>query len=126
RLFGSATDRYVDYARDIFDSGTHLLAIINDILDLSKVEAGQTELYEEDVDVAGVIDSVVQVLRQKIASARLALKIDVPPMLSTVLADERKLKQILMNLLSNAVKFTPAGGEISVSVATGVNGYRDF
>ena len=117
RLFGAALDRYVDYARDIFNSGTHLLAIINDILDLSKIEAGQTELYEEEIEIEGVTESVVQVLRQKIDAGKLTLKLDLPAGLPTIFADERKLKQILMNLLSNAVKFTPAGGRVTVSVS---------
>jgi signal transduction histidine kinase len=117
RLFGAALDRYVDYARDIFNSGTHLLAIINDILDLSKIEAGQTELYEEEIEIEGVTESVVQVLRQKIDAGKLTLKLDLSAGLPTIFADERKLKQILMNLLSNAVKFTPAGGRVTVSAS---------
>jgi PAS domain S-box-containing protein len=113
RFFGAAMDRYADYAGDIFSSAQHLLAIINDILDMSKIEAGQMILYEDEVEVAAVIESVVRLLSQKIAVANVSLTTEadgVPP----IRADERKLKQILMNLLSNAVKFTPAGGMIAI------------
>jgi PAS domain S-box-containing protein len=113
RLFGEAMDKYTDYAVDIFSSGKHLLAIINDILDMSKIEAGQIELYEEDVDVSQVIEGAVKLLRQKIDAARVHLIVETGDRL-LIRADERKLKQILMNLLSNAVKFTPQGGKIAI------------
>jgi PAS domain S-box-containing protein len=113
RLFGAALEKYTDYARDIFTSATHLLGIINDILDMSKIEAGQMELYEEDVAIPAVIKAVLQLLHRKIETAQLQLTIETDQ-LPLIRADERKLKQIVMNLLSNAVKFTPAGGRIAV------------
>jgi signal transduction histidine kinase len=114
RLFGAAIDKYADYARDIFTSGRHLLAIINDILDVSKIEAGQMELYEEDVEIAAVLESAIQLLKQKIDAAKVHLTVESDADLPTIHADERKLKQIVMNLVSNAVKFTPAGGDVAV------------
>jgi signal transduction histidine kinase len=112
-LFGAAMERYTDYAADIFMSGKHLLDIINDILDVSKIEAGQMELYEENVDVSRVIESVVKLLRQKIDIANVSLIVEEDG-LPLIRADERKLKQIMMNLLSNAIKFTPEGGNIAI------------
>jgi PAS domain S-box-containing protein len=114
RLLGPITDRYAEYAQDIHSSGSHLLGIINDILDLSKVEAGRVDLVEEIVDLQTIIRSVVLLLRERVANAELTLKTELPDTLLLLRADERKLKQILMNLLSNAVKFTPPGGEILV------------
>ena len=117
RLLGPIGDpRYAEYARDIHSSGSHLLGIINDILDLSKVEAGRLELIDEIVDVQNIVKGVALLLRERVAAGGLHLKIDLPDTLLLLRADERKLKQILMNLLSNAVKFTPAGGEIVIRV----------
>jgi PAS domain S-box-containing protein len=123
RLLGPIGDaRYAEYAQDIHSSGTHLLGIINDILDLSKVEAGRLELVEEIVDIQSIVKSVVLLLRERVATAGLQLKIDLPDNLLLLRADERKLKQVLMNLLSNAVKFTPSGGEIAIRVRVGEQG----
>jgi PAS domain S-box-containing protein len=123
RLLGAIGNaRYAEYAADIHGSGTHLLGIINDILDLSKVEAGRLELVEEIVDVENVVKSVALLMRERVAAAGLVLKTDLPDAPLLIRADERKLKQVLMNLLSNAVKFTPVGGEIAVKVA--VDGAR--
>jgi PAS domain S-box-containing protein len=113
RFVGDALDRYTDYAADIFSSAKHLLAIINDILDVSKIEAGQMQLYEENVDLSRVTEGVVKLLRQKIDTAKICLIVETSG-LPLIRADERKLKQILMNLLSNAVKFTPQGGMVAI------------
>ena len=117
RLLGPIADRYAEYAQDIHSSGTHLLGIINDILDLSKVEAGRVDLVEEIVDVHDVVRSVVLLLRERVATSELTLKVHIGDGPLLLRADERKLKQVLMNLLSNAVKFTPPGGEIAVRAA---------
>lgn len=117
KLFDEALDRYVAYAQDIFSSATHLLSIINDILDISKIESGQAELHEEEVVLADVIYTVVQLLRQKIEDAKLSLNLELTPGLPTIYADARKFKQIMMNLLSNSIKFTPSGGKISISAS---------
>jgi PAS domain S-box-containing protein len=114
RVFGHSHEKYHEYARDIFTSGNLLLALIDDILDIAKIEAGRMELYEEVVDISWVIEEAVQLVRQKADIGRLqlmtSLGIDLPP----IRADERKLKQIVLNLLSNSIKFTPGGGSISI------------
>ncbi len=101
--------KYRDYANDIFDAGSHLLTLINNILDLSKVESGADELREEDIEVAHAVESVLRMVRQRAERSRLQLVVDIPKNPPLLRADPRKVKQILVNLLSNAVKFTPAG-----------------
>ena len=103
---------YRGYAGDIHDSARHLLGLINDILDVSKIEAGRAELSEIIVPVKALFDAVARLIRERALRAELRLDIAVAPDLPPLLADERKLKQILINLLSNAVKFTPAGGAV--------------
>jgi signal transduction histidine kinase len=121
RLFGPAMDRYAEYAKDIFSSGQHLLSIINDILDMSKIEAGQMDLSEEEVAVTEVVESVVKLLSQKVDNAQISLTTETSDLLF-IRGDRRKLKQILMNLLSNATKFTPAGGKVSIVSFLNPNG----
>ena len=114
-LFGAlGSAKYRDYAADINDSGQHLLDLINDILDISKIESGKLELYEDDLDAAGLIRSAVNLVHERAVSGGLTLKIEVPDDLPALYADERKLKQILVNLLSNAVKFTKPGGIVTI------------
>jgi len=119
-LMGKATlgplgnPKYEEYARDINDSGRHLLALIQDILDLSKIEAGKLELDEEDIDVARAIRSCMVLVKERARNGGVKLLTDLPDDLPALHADERKLKQILVNLLSNAVKFTPTGGSVTV------------
>ena len=116
RLLGSiGNPRYAEYAEDIHSSGTHLLGIINDILDLSKVEAGRLELSEELIDLHVIVKSTVALLRDRAAAGGLEVKTELAAPSLMIRGDERKLKQIVTNLLSNAVKFTPAGGEIVVA-----------
>ena len=106
--------KYGEYASDVFDSAQHLLGLINDILDLSKIEAGKMELEEEDVDVAEVIGSCLRLVMERAAKDGVKLATEIPDDLPALHIDERKLKQILLNLLSNAVKFTPDGGSVTV------------
>ena len=114
-MFGPVGNpKYIEYANGIHESGIHLLALINDILDLSKVEAGKADLDEEAVDVRKVIRSCMTLLSERAESGAVKLVADVPADLPTLLADERKLKQILVNLLSNAVKFTNPGGTVTI------------
>ena len=108
------TAKYRDYANDVHESGQHLLALINDILDLSKIEAGKLELDEEDVDVADAIQSCLTLVREWAKNGGVRLVTEIPEELPALRFDERKLKQILINLLSNAVKFTPAGGTVTI------------
>jgi signal transduction histidine kinase len=112
---GSA--QYRDYAKDIHDSGVHLLEIINDILDLSKAEAGKLELDEDWVDVRDAVAAACRLIGPRAERAQLSVVERIPANLPPLWADERKLKQILLNLVSNSVKFTPAGGRVEVSAA---------
>jgi signal transduction histidine kinase len=96
-------------------AGKHLLSLINDILDLSKVEAGRMELELAEFDLGGALETARVMLTERAARKDIALSLDVPADLGAVEADERKVKQIVFNLLTNAVKFTPAGGRVSVA-----------
>ncbi len=121
-MFGPLGDRrYKEYSADILSSGQHLLALINDILDMSKIEAGKMNLHLEVVDVAEMAAEAVRLMRNRAESAGLLIKVIAPDDLPTLEADYRGLKQILLNLLSNAIKFTPQGGRITVR-ATQVEG----
>ncbi|HTV89593.1 MAG TPA: PAS domain-containing sensor histidine kinase, partial [Stellaceae bacterium] len=107
-------EHYRSYISDIHLSGSHLLQLINDILDLTKAEAGMLELNEDLVDVAAAIGAVARVTGAPIEKAGLSLILDLPPALPPLRADERKVRQVFFNLIGNSVKFTPAGGEIRV------------
>jgi signal transduction histidine kinase/HAMP domain-containing protein len=114
-LFGKlGNDAYIEYAKDIEACGSHLLAIINSVLDLSKSEAGKLELASETVDLTQIVDSSVTMMRDQCARAALELHAVSPAEACEVWGDPAKLRQVLLNLLSNAVKFTPAGGTITV------------
>jgi signal transduction histidine kinase len=115
RMFGELNDKQDDYLKDIHSSGRHLLTLINDILDLSKVEAGRMELEPATFDLPSAIGNAMTLVRERAQRHGIALGIAVDPGLGEIVADERKLKQILLNLLSNAVKFTPDGGRIDVT-----------
>lgn len=114
--------KYTEYARDIYESGTHLLDIINDILDLSKIEAGRLEVHEGRVDIAELFGICQRLIEPKVTENNLHLAIEKPESLPCLMADHRLMKQILLNLLSNAVKFTPEGGQIRVGAALDENG----
>src|SRR5262249_36933903 len=114
-MFGPLGDpRYRDYAGDILNSGQHLLAVINDILDMSKIEAGKMTLRFEPVSLHELADEAVRLVSTRAESAGLELTLDLPD-LPDVEADYRALKQVLLNLVSNAVKFTPRGGRVRVA-----------
>jgi signal transduction histidine kinase len=106
--------RYRDYAKDIHTSGKHLLRIINDILDMTKVEAGTYQLNEDVCDVAKIISEAVDRVRNLAAQSELEIRVDAPVDLPFLFADARCLRQVLVNILSNAVKFTPKGGEVTI------------
>ncbi|MCZ6764492.1 MAG: ATP-binding protein, partial [Alphaproteobacteria bacterium] len=103
---------YKDYAGDILYSGRHLLNIINDILDVSKAEAGMIDLSEEVVDLADVIEACLRLIRPRAVEKDLTVEADLPQQNIQIRADKRRLKQVVLNLLSNAVKFTEKGGVI--------------
>ena len=116
-IFGPVgSPKYLEYARDINASGVHLLELINDILDLSKIEAGKAELHAENVDVMRVLRICLILIKERARIGGVEIEYDAAPDLPALHADERKLKQIMINLLSNAVKFTPAGGKVTVSI----------
>jgi signal transduction histidine kinase len=108
-------EQYRAYVGDIHASGTHLLQIINDILDLSKAEAGKIELLEDVFDLRDIMRSVTQLTAGRIHEAELSQEVDFPGDLPPIRGDERKTKQVLLNLVTNSLKFTPAGGRITVS-----------
>jgi signal transduction histidine kinase len=114
---------YRGYAEDIRVSGNHLLSLINDILDLSKIEANRFELYEEAVDVADTLRSILPLLQEKMADEQLEFETAFAEPCLGLRADQRALRQMLINLLSNAVKFTPEGGRITVSAGDDDEGY---
>ena len=112
-LFGPLGDpHYNEYATDIHASGQHLLAIINDILDLSRIEEGQDELEESEAAIGDVINSCMPLVRERAAAAQIKITLDIADDRPQIILDVRRMKQILINLLSNAIKFTEPGGEI--------------
>ena len=117
-IMGPVDARYQEYANDIYTAGRHLLSLINDVLDLSKIEVGRLELQEEDVDIADVVATCNRIIEGRAKEAELDLAVNIASELPLVRADARRLKQIVLNLLSNAVKFTPAGGRITVTAGT--------
>jgi signal transduction histidine kinase len=114
RLFGDLNEKQDEYLKDIHSSGKHLLSLINEILDLSKIEAGRMELEPSHFSLDGSIGDALTLIRERAQKHGITLGQDVDPGLGEITADERKFKQILLNLLSNAVKFTPDGGRIDV------------
>lgn len=120
--FGPTSERYVGYASDIYQSGKMLLALINDILDLSRIETGQQQITEEPVKVAAVIKDCMRIVFTRAAEGAVKVEADeVDPEL-TIRADERAFKQVLLNILANAVKFTPRNGNVRVTVDRVPNG----
>jgi signal transduction histidine kinase len=115
RLFGPMHARYEEYAGLIHDSGQHLLSLITDILDLSKIEAGKFILDPRPVDLGETVATCLEMTRLRAEETGIALTAHVPDDLPMLIADPRSVKQILLNLLSNAVKFTPKGGAVSLS-----------
>jgi PAS domain S-box-containing protein len=117
-LFGPlGSARYSDYAEDIHASGVHLLNIINDILDLSKIDAGKMELHESNIAVTELIEAVLPIVHGRAQAGGLSLGVALSEDLPRLLADPRAVKQILINLLSNAIKFTERGGRVTISAS---------
>ena len=115
RLFGELNEKQAEYTDDILSSGRHLLSLINEILDLSKVEAGRMELELATFDLPLAIDNARTFVRERATKHGINLDVTVDERLGDFVGDERKIKQILLNLLSNAVKFTPEGGRIGIN-----------
>lgn len=117
-------DKYREYVEDIYFSGQHLLELINDVLDLSKIEAGRRELTDSEIVLSAIAQNAALFVHQLAKTAQVSIGIDVPPG-QTLIADERSLRQILINLLSNAIKFSPNGGQITLfATPNGEGGVR--
>jgi two-component system sensor histidine kinase/response regulator len=114
KMFGQLNEKQLDYLNDIHQSGKHLLSLINDILDLSKIEAGRMDLELSTFHLPTALSNAMTLVRERAQRHGIRLNLDVDPRLGEVQADERKFKQIVLNLLSNAVKFTPDGGRVDV------------
>ena len=121
RMFGEVNEKQAEYLQDILSSGRHLLSLINDILDLSKVEAGRLELELGRFHLPTALDNALTLVRERATRHGITLTQTVDPAVGDIVADERKVKQILLNLLSNAVKFTPEGGRVGLT-ATAADG----
>jgi signal transduction histidine kinase len=115
RMFGEVNEKQAEYLQDILSSGRHLLSLINDILDLSKVEAGRLELELERFHLPTALDNALTLVRERASRHGITLTQTVAEEVGDIVADQRKVKQILLNLLSNAVKFTPEGGRVGVT-----------
>ncbi|HEX6414462.1 MAG TPA: ATP-binding protein, partial [Burkholderiales bacterium] len=115
RMFGELNEKQADYLKDIHESGKHLLSLINDILDLSKIEAGRMDLEISTFDLPSALSNAMVLVRERAQRHGIDLTLEVDKELGAFRADERKFKQIVLNLLSNAVKFTPDGGRVSVA-----------
>jgi signal transduction histidine kinase/CheY-like chemotaxis protein len=124
RLFGELNEKQAEYLRDILDSGRHLLSLINDILDLSKVEAGRMELELGRFSLPETLENGLTMVRERASRHGIALSLEVDPALDVIEADERKVKQVVFNLLSNAVKFTPDGGQVGITAGLDGDGVR--
>jgi signal transduction histidine kinase len=116
QMFGAIHDKYTGYAHDIHRSGRHLLELINDVLDLSKLEAGKLELHESEIALPALVEDCVSLVRGRAEAAGIGLKFHAAPSLPHLRADARAIKQVLLNFLSNAVKFTPEGGQVTARV----------
>jgi signal transduction histidine kinase len=114
KMFGDINEKQTEYLQDILESGRHLLSLINDILDLSKIEAGRLELELSEFDLPQAIENALILVRERASRRGIRLGSTIDPGLATIGGDERKVKQVLLNLLSNALKFTPEGGRIDV------------
>jgi signal transduction histidine kinase len=115
RLFGELNPKQEEYLRDILSSGKHQLALVNDILDLSKVEAGRMELDVTRFSLSALVANASAMLREKASQKGVQITITTDVTLGSIDADERKIKQVLFNLLTNAIKFTPSGGTVTIA-----------
>jgi PAS domain S-box-containing protein len=123
QLYGPVgSDKYLEYVQDIWDSGEHLLGIVNSVLDTSKIEAGSFKLDEAPCDVAEIVEAAMRMVEERAHRGGLALGQHVAPGLRPILADERACRQIFLNLLGNAVKFTPAGGKVTATAEIAPDG----
>jgi signal transduction histidine kinase len=118
QMYGELNEKQAEYVDDVLTSGQHLLNLINDILDLAKVEAGRMELQPSIFPLGGALETAVSMVRESAARQGLTLVSEIAPSIGLIEGDERKIKQIIFNLLSNAVKFTPDGGRVTLAART--------
>jgi len=114
RMFGDINEKQAEYLADILEAGRHLLSLINDVLDLSKIEAGRMEIEASEFDLPRAVENTLSLIRERAHRRAIALTCEMDDAVGAIRADERKVKQVLLNLLSNALKFTPEGGRIAV------------
>jgi PAS domain S-box-containing protein len=126
QAFGPLAPRYRDYAADIHNAGRHLLRLVNDILDVSAIDAGRLELHEESLDLADLLKGVVRLIRHRAETGRVDLRESIPEGLPRLFADERRVKQIALNLLSNAIKFNTPGGSAMLEAGRAADGSLFF
>ncbi|MBI5026780.1 MAG: HAMP domain-containing protein, partial [Nitrospirae bacterium] len=119
-IYGEINKKHKEYITDILESGRHLLSLINDILDLSKIEAKGMELELSEFSLRDLLNASLLFFREKALKHRIKLSLEMDEKLDSIIADERKLKQVLINLLSNAIKFTPEGGSVRVTARKGI------
>jgi signal transduction histidine kinase len=117
QMYGELNAKQAEYVEDVLSSGQHLLNLINDILDLAKVEAGRMELQRTTFDLSEVLENAMALVRERATRQGVALTTTIDPSVGLLDGDERKVKQILFNLLSNAVKFTPGGGGVTLAAS---------
>jgi signal transduction histidine kinase len=122
RAWGPIHEKYAEYADLMSEAGTHLLTVVNDILDIAKAEAGKLQLHEEEVDLAHLITQTSRFIREQAAKAGVNFVTEEAGQLPKFRGDTVKLRQILLNLLGNAIKFTPAGGQVTLSVKRNADG----
>ncbi len=126
RLGPIENSKYRQYAKDIHHSGHLLLSLINDLLDLSKVQAGKLKLDFADINLRTIVEQCVRLVQPQAQKKEIRMRLDVPPVLPLVKADARSLEQVVLNLLTNAIKFTQPSGEVAISIATGKDGKLDL
>ncbi|MEE8574931.1 MAG: response regulator, partial [Thermodesulfobacteriota bacterium] len=125
-VIGKLTQEQVEYITDIYQSGHHLLSLVNDILDLAKIEAGKMTYDPEEANLREILENSMSVIRERAIEKRIGLKLKIQKGFDIVTVDPRKFKQIIYNLLSNAVKFTPEGGAVSVDARKRSSGGREY
>ncbi|MDO8423343.1 MAG: HAMP domain-containing sensor histidine kinase, partial [Parvibaculum sp.] len=127
QIFGAhASPKYLEYSNDIHNAGDHLLSLVNDILDLSRIQLKEQDLYIQDIDLTRVCENSVAIVRHHAERGKVKLSLHLPTEIPALQTDERRLKQILTNLLNNAIKFTPPGGNVRLEIAKTANGSIAF
>jgi signal transduction histidine kinase len=122
QALGPLQPKYGEYAQMMWEAGTHLLSVVNDILDIARAESGKLELNEETIDLEQLVMQSANIVREMALKAGLSFRADVASALPKLMGDSGKVRQILINLLGNAVKFTPAGGQVSLTVKRSLDG----